>query len=272
MAGYWSFDDGTATDNSGNGNNGSLINAPAVVAGKNGQALNFNGSNQYVSLGNVLNPGTGDLSIFAWVRTTQSGNFNMILSKRDASLVTNGGYQLFQNGNNAVSFAFGDGNSSRVKIDSTGPRINDGVWHLVGAVFTRSGNGVLYVDGAPAAAGTGSIANQSGAVSNALALRIGAEQQGFNWAGAIDEVRIYNRALTAGDAQHQVRGGNVAAAIPKLVDDHIGDGGAPAHLACPSGQQDGVDVEQPHVLLQGRKRAGAGVEPEEGRCARRRHS
>jgi hypothetical protein len=43
---------------------------------------------------------------------------------------------------------------------------------------------------------------------------------------------------------HQLRCGDVAAAMPKLVDDHIGYGGAPAHLACPSGQQDGVDVEQ----------------------------
>ena len=36
-AGYWSFDNGTATDNSGKGNNGTLVNAPALVAGKIGQ-------------------------------------------------------------------------------------------------------------------------------------------------------------------------------------------------------------------------------------------
>ena len=43
---------------------------------------------------------------------------------------------------------------------------------------------------------------------------------------------------------YQVRVGDVAAAIPKLADDHIGDGGAPAYLAPPSGQQDGIDVER----------------------------
>src|ERR1043166_7218483 len=158
-AGYWSFDDGTATDNSGSGFNGTLVGGPTVVAGKSGQALNFNGS-QYVNIGNVLNPGTSDFSVFAWVKTTQGGGFNMIVSKRD-SINSNSGYQLFQNSSGGPSFAFGDGNSSRVRIDSTGPRINDGAWHLVGVVFTRSSNGVLYVDNAQAANGVGLITSQS---------------------------------------------------------------------------------------------------------------
>jgi hypothetical protein len=110
LVGYWSFDDGTASDNSGNGNSGTLVNGPAVVAGKSGQALNFNG-NQYVNVGNVLNPGTSDLSVFAWVKTTQGGGFNMIVSKRDSSGSNNSGYQLFQNSSGGPSFTFGDGNS-----------------------------------------------------------------------------------------------------------------------------------------------------------------
>jgi large repetitive protein len=201
LVGYWSFDNGTANDNSGNGNNGTLINNPSVVAGKSGQALSFNGSTQYVNVGSVLNPGSGNLSVFAWVKTTQAGGLNMIVSKRNSSVATNGGYQLFQNGSGALSFTFGDGNSSRVRIDSSGPRINDGNWHSVGVVFTRTGNGVIYVDGAPAAGGSGSITSQSGFVNNSLPLRFGVEDQtgqGFlYWNGAIDEVRIYNRALSA---------------------------------------------------------------------------
>jgi Concanavalin A-like lectin/glucanases superfamily len=177
LVGYWSFDDGTATDNSGNGNNGTLINNPAVVAGKTGQALSFDGGSQYINVGNVLNPGTGDLSVFAWVKTTQAGGLNMIVSKRNSSVGTNPGYQLFQNGSGALSFTFGDGNSSRVRVDSTGPRINDGNWHLVGVVYTRAANGVIYVDGVPATGGSGSITSQSGSVSNSLPLRFGLEDQ-----------------------------------------------------------------------------------------------
>src|ERR1043166_3170246 len=202
LSGYWSFDDGTASDNSGNGNNGTLVNGPSPLAGKSGQALNFNG-NQYVNVGNLLNPGNGDLSVFAWVRTTQGGGFNMIVSKRDSSGSNNSGYQLFQNSSGGPSFTFADGNSNRVRVDSTGPRINDNNWHLVGVVFTRSGNGVLYVDGAVAANGAGSITSQTGNANNSLPLRFGTENQNsnsvFNWVGGIDEVRIYNRALSAQD-------------------------------------------------------------------------
>ena len=200
LMGYWSFDDGTGADNSGSGNPGTLINNPGSVSGKIGQALSFNGS-QYVNVGNVLNPGSGDLSVFAWVKTTQAGGFNMIVSKRDSSGGSNSGYQLFQNSSGAPSFTFGNGNSNRVRVDSSGPRINDGNWHLVGVVYTRSGNGVLYVDGVAASNGSGSIISQSGMVSNSVPLRFGTENQSSNsifaWSGVIDEVRIYNRALSA---------------------------------------------------------------------------
>jgi hypothetical protein len=200
MAGYWSFDDGTASDNSGNGNNGTLINDPTPVPGKAGRGLSFDGITQYVNVGDVLDPGSGDLSVFAWVRSTQSGGLNMIVSKRNSSAAANPGYQLFQNLNGALTFTFADGRSSRVRIDSTGPLINDGNWHLVGVVYTRTANGVLYVDGVPATGGSGSITSQSGAVDNSVPLRFGLEDStdsGFHWNGALDEVRIYNRALSA---------------------------------------------------------------------------
>ena len=47
---------------------------------------------------------------------------------------------------------------------------------------------------------------------------------------------------------HQLRRSNVAATVPKVVDDHLGYGGAPAYLtACP-GEQDGVVIEQACIV------------------------
>ena len=83
-------------------------------------------------------PGSGELSIFAWVRTTQTGGLKMIVAQRDSSSSTNPGYQLFQNSNNALSYIIGDPNGSVVRQDSTGPQINDGNWHFVGVVFNRN--------------------------------------------------------------------------------------------------------------------------------------
>ena len=124
----------------------------------------------------------------------------MILSKRNSSATTNSGYQLFQKASGALSFAFFSVTETLpVACAWITPRINDGLWHLVGVVFTRTGNGVIYVNGAPASGGAGGITSQPGFVSNGVPLRFGLEDQtssGFFWNGAIDEVRIYNRALS----------------------------------------------------------------------------
>src|SRR6185436_5676751 len=156
-----------------------------------GAAVNLDGASQYVDLGTSLDSGTGDTSVFAWVKTTQSGGTNMIISKRDSSGTTNPGYQLFQNANGTLSFMFAGGTpSNRIRVDSTGPHINDGNWHWVGAVFHRGGNGILYVDGQPALNGAADITSQAGNSANNNPLRVGAEQQvgpAFLWQGAIDE-------------------------------------------------------------------------------------
>src|SRR6185369_17445704 len=145
------------------------------VAGKFGQALNFNGTNQYLDGGFNLDAGTGDLSVFAWVKTTQVGGTNMIVSKRDSSNPFNPGWQLFQNSNGALSFVFGNRSNTVVRVDSTSPKINDGNWHFVGVVATRVSNAVLYVDGAPATlTGTGDISVINGNDTAAeVPLRIG---------------------------------------------------------------------------------------------------
>ncbi|MBU6320943.1 hypothetical protein KGO04_00145 [Patescibacteria group bacterium] len=56
LVGYWNFDEGSGTvahDRSGQGNNGTLVNAPTWVKGKVNGALSFNGTNQCVDAGNA---------------------------------------------------------------------------------------------------------------------------------------------------------------------------------------------------------------------------
>ena len=209
LVGLWSFNGpdvswtsataGTATDRSGQGNTGTLTNmsqASSPTQGKVGQALSFDGTNDYVDMGDVIDPGTGDLSVFAWIKTT--GTSGQIVNKRDGAVSTNAGYQIFLNTNN-ISFAFGDGSATRVRVDSTAPVVNDGAWHMIGAVFDRDGNGQIYVDGATATSGSGSISAQQGNVNNAMALNIGREASDGTglFTGQIDDVRIYSRALSA---------------------------------------------------------------------------
>jgi len=74
LVGSWTFNAPdmsgvTAFDRSGNNNNGTLANGPARAIGRIGQALNFDGSDDYVNLGNPTSLQiTGNLTISAWVK------------------------------------------------------------------------------------------------------------------------------------------------------------------------------------------------------------
>jgi len=77
LVGWWKFDEGSgssAFDSSGNGNAGTLVGSPGYGAGKIGQdALSFNGSSQYVSVGNVGNIQTISYWVKAGSTTTNGG-------------------------------------------------------------------------------------------------------------------------------------------------------------------------------------------------------
>src|SRR3989344_5954676 len=73
LVGYWNFDEGTGTTaqgSSGNNNTGILTNGPTWTTGKIGQALNFDGVDDYVDVANESNfdfERTDSFSISAWV-------------------------------------------------------------------------------------------------------------------------------------------------------------------------------------------------------------
>ncbi len=207
--GEWNLDEATGqtvNDISGNGNSGTLganssvsTDDPAWSTGKVGSGLSFDGGD-HVQIGDVLDPLTANLSITAWIKTTEvngASQLSYIVSKRDPAVAANAGFQLFTNDSQSVSFTFSDGGSSRIRVDATSPAVNDNRWHHVAVVYTRSGNGVLYVDGVPATGGSGSISTHTGSSNSAIALRIGKSEASSDWwQGQIDKVRIYNYDLT----------------------------------------------------------------------------
>ena len=75
----------TTADSSGTGISGTLIGAPAWVAGKNGTGLSLNGSSSYVDLGNPTALRlTGSMTLSAWVyETANVADDGQIVSKSD---------------------------------------------------------------------------------------------------------------------------------------------------------------------------------------------
>ena len=196
----WWPGEGNANDLIG-GNNGSLLNGAAFATGRVGTGFNFGGVDDVVDVGNPASLQiTGPLSVETWFKTTAPvGSFNMLVSKWDCycgaylasySLNWQDGFGLTFVLNNQVNVGAGAFSYANW---------NDGVWHH--AVGTWDGSVVsIYVDGAlrgqSAAPGFGLIKNA------AVPVRIGgsANTAPYHYfTGQIDETRIYNRALTAGE-------------------------------------------------------------------------
>ena len=192
----YGFDEGSGTtvaDASGNGNNGTITNATWAASGKYGKALQFNGTNALVTVPNAASLQlSAGMTLEAWVNPSAvtavwrdviyKGNDNYYLeatstnaSKPDAGLIAGGSYA------DAVGTA----------------KLAASTW----SYLTETYDGTtlrLYVNGTQVAstAHTGAIATSTNP------LQIGGDSlYGQNFAGLIDEVRVYNVALTAAQIQ-----------------------------------------------------------------------
>ena len=207
MVAWWPLDEpsGTTAIETVIGNTGTDLNTPAHVTGKVKGARTFNGTTNYVQANDAaaLNFGTGDLTIDAWVRTTQANGVQGIVDKRFAD--PEAGYALYlKQGRLAFRLAEPSTFSGVEYWNNTTPYIADGQWHHVAAVERRSvpATGTrLFVDGSLVATFLGF--NPAGNTTNTQPLRIGAMaqftgvQNYFN--GSIDEVELFQRSLSAGE-------------------------------------------------------------------------
>lgn len=210
---HWRFDEAPgstiAVDSRGNFNGtNSPTGASFVPGGRAGNALSLDRlANGFVNFGDVLHLNNTDFTISAWIKTPPNdaqpaANF---LSKHFSGTV--GGYILSYNWNapganvaNKAWFLVGNRttNSIREPVTSTSD-VNDGNWHQISGVYRPGSTTTIYVDGVPV---EGSISS-SPLVSDNAPLLIGGNMLGAaiepRYSGLVDDVQIYNRALTDGE-------------------------------------------------------------------------
>jgi hypothetical protein len=198
LAGWWKLDDGSGTVASDSshafkGNNGKLVGKPKWAKGRKGGALQFNG-NQYVSLGNILQGSYKEISIACWVKHAQSQWQNIV----ERSVWDNpDGIGLLMD-YNGTSVTFGHygivGASSKVNVQ-------DNQWHHVAGTMRQSGSDYvysIYVDGKLDNTAT----NATGLTATRNGWAIGARYDGtWGYRGLIEDVRIYDRALSDSEIQ-----------------------------------------------------------------------
>ncbi|OHA11522.1 MAG: hypothetical protein A3H71_01300 [Candidatus Sungbacteria bacterium RIFCSPLOWO2_02_FULL_48_13b] len=215
LVGHWSFDGAdmgttSARDASGNANTGWLINGTQKAIGRIGQALNFDGSNDYVNAGSAAAlDNLSQISVSAWVfPRTFGGNGNndgVIISKSNTSINVGGwGIQLTGSTGSpctVVNFKFAvDYDVQDLRRDTNFGSITCGVWQHVVATWDGSANtsGIrLYINGVETSYGSEWSGVTSRVSDAAYPMRIGNSGLGNDtWGGIIDEVRVYNRALS----------------------------------------------------------------------------
>jgi chitodextrinase len=182
----------TATDASGNTNTGTITNAARSGAGKFGGALSFDGTSARVTVPDAASLDlTNAATLEAWVRPSVApAGWRAILHKDVDRYYLMAGSE--PNHRPAVGGTFGGANQN--VIGTSVLAVN--TWTHLAATYDRT-TIRLYVNGVQVASGAQTAAI---ATSNAV-LTIGADYYGEHFAGLIDEVRIYNRALTAGEIQ-----------------------------------------------------------------------
>ena len=200
---YYKFNESsgtTATNFSGINPFATLMNGASFIAGKFGNAVNLNGSSQYVALPNNLITGLGDFTIATWVNLNSVATFSRIF---DFSADTARYMFLTPSSGSTIRFAITKfGGAGEQQINGTSP-LGTG-WHHVAVTLrgsSGSGVGILYVDGA--AVGTNSsmfytpdmIGSLVNATNNFIGRSAFAADPYLN--GKVDDFRIYNGVLSA---------------------------------------------------------------------------
>jgi len=207
LVGYWKMDEASwtndcsttsVTDSSGNGNNGKACPATTGptggAAGKFGNGGFFDGVDDYVNIteNDVLDIRTGSMTWTSWFKNSQSAR-NIIYRKSDSSNAN--GVLIDINGSATGQIRCYIGQTPQVTVLSAATTYNDGVWHQLSCVLNRTeGTLKLYIDGnqSNSSDATGFGVTDLNAVADATIGQGG----GFYFSGNIDDVRIYNRALT----------------------------------------------------------------------------
>ncbi|MEO8662608.1 MAG: LamG-like jellyroll fold domain-containing protein, partial [Bryobacteraceae bacterium] len=199
----YSFNEGSGSvvgDLSGNNLTGNIVGATWTTSGKYGNALSFNGSTNYVDLGNpAALQLTGSMTVEAWVNAAANpADDGQIVSK------SNGFGWQFKTSPDTGPHTFGFGVSptsgSMTQRYSASTRSLNTWYHVAGVYNTVAGTLSVYVNGA---LNNGSL---SGAIpvvqfNQNVNVNIGRRTGGFYFNGILDELRIYSRALSQAEIQ-----------------------------------------------------------------------
>jgi hypothetical protein len=187
LVGWWKLD-GNAKDYSGNNNHGTVTGA-TVAAGKVGQCYSFDGTDDYIDTSNQMLGNNSPFTYSVWIKFSASQIGRTIMG-RHSNAVGGAGMGIDDSSANKIKFHLNSYSAQRVNSTMT---LNDNNWHYISGTWDGV-NLKLYVDGNLDASSTPSTTLTFPSINTQIGRWGGGSSQYFN--GLIDDVRIYNRALS----------------------------------------------------------------------------
>ena len=191
LIGWWKFDEqsgNTAYDSSGNNNHATIAGNPLNQTGVIDNAVVFFGTDEYAAVPNEADYDiSGNITLSAWIKVAEYDTSSMyIISKSDS-------YNIFKDMDSDVVTFLCNGTGRPVAGTTD---IVDGQWHHVAGVYDGV-NKYIYVDGQL----DNTRASAGAIIINDNEVHIGddAVWEDYEFNGAIDDTRIYDRALTASE-------------------------------------------------------------------------
>src|SRR3989344_1263779 len=234
LVGYWPMNEATSTiagDYSGNGNNGTLTGMsfpPTSTSGwtnqgKRGGAINFDGVDDYVDVGSsTATQLTGSMTLSAWFKiTANGGDDNDIVTKYYGD--TARGWQLKTTvdcGPRTIAIHISSGGTSHQRCGSKTLSLN--TWYHATGVYDASAltldvylngsidNGTLVGGAIPSSQDDAGSPVEIGCRNQTALNPCWSAPPNLTFNGAIDDVRIYNRALSAAEVKALYQSGAVA--------------------------------------------------------------
>ena len=213
LVGLWSFDGADvnwntnkATDRSGQGNSGNITNmstSTAPIIGKLGQALNFDGVNDYIDVGNpAILRLTSSYTLSAWAKTNNSSAIaddDIVAKGQNTTLAYLMNFNKIDTGTGLfLCLASPDGLVANSGLRYSATVLELGQWYHVSCVYNAAIPSLdIYVNGK---LDNGTLVNSvpSSIFNTGDNVVVGFPRgAGLYWLGSIDDVRIYNRALSA---------------------------------------------------------------------------
>lgn len=198
LVGAWGLNETAGTtvgDLSGNGHTGTMA-AAQWAAGKHAGGLLFSGSGQVLL--NDINAldGLGAMTVSAWMKTTATGEKHAVDKSRcDGTGVFEFGTSFFTQGR--ASFLVYQPGGSYTFVESA-QNVTDGQWHFVAGTFDGTMLRV-FVDGVASSGAPSAAPFRLASTSDQLEFGGRCNGNPYFWNGSLDDVRLYDRALSAAE-------------------------------------------------------------------------